>query len=55
MIARLARPTAAMCATAITATRHEAVLLIPAGATQIHLYIVAPDGRVQASERVPVR
>ena len=55
VIARLARPAAAMCATAITATRHEAVLLIPAGATQIHLYIVAPDGRVQASERVPVR
>jgi hypothetical protein len=55
VVVRLARPSAPACATMVTAVRSDAVLTVPAKATHLHLYIVAPDGQVQASERVPIR
>jgi hypothetical protein len=52
---RLTRPQAAVCATVVSVATHEAILPASAKVTHLHLYILAPDGRVQGSERVPVR
>jgi hypothetical protein len=52
---QLERAGAGPCAAAVTAVRAEAALDLPRDARQILLYILAPDGSVVATERVPVR
>ena len=37
------------------AARAEAILALPTGAGQVLIYIMAPDGSLAASERVPIR
>jgi hypothetical protein len=51
----LSRPRDALCATVITALSRRAVLAIPREAERLHLYVLDPQGRVQTSERVPIR
>ena len=51
---RLQRPPGALCATMVSALHEEVALEVPASANLLLVYIVAPDGRVTASERVPI-
>jgi hypothetical protein len=53
--AQLERAGAAPCAAVVTAVRVESSLDLPRDTRQILLYILAPDGSVAATERVPVR
>jgi hypothetical protein len=52
---RLERPNAEACAAVVQALRRDAVLDLPPEVRQILLYILAPDGTLAATERVPVR
>ena len=54
MVVRLARPEG-VCATVVSALRETRAVGVPAGVTVLLLYVVGPDGRVAASERVPIR
>ncbi len=51
----LTRPAQAMCAMLVRTLTEVAVLPLPGGARIVHLYVMAPDGRLQTSERVPIR
>jgi hypothetical protein len=42
------------CESVVTAVRAEQVLQVPQDVRQIHLFVAAPDGRVLATERVPI-
>lgn len=53
--ARLERRGDGPCATVVTAVRAEAVLDLDRDARQVLLYVLAPDGRVAATERLPIR
>ncbi|HVL72579.1 MAG TPA: hypothetical protein VM434_11950 [Beijerinckiaceae bacterium] len=52
---RLQRPPGAPCATVVRTATGEAVLAVGREARTLHLYVIAPDGRVAATERVPIR
>jgi hypothetical protein len=52
---RLQRPAGAACATVVRTATGEAVLPIGREARTLHLYVVGADGRVAATERVPIR
>jgi hypothetical protein len=54
VVVRLVRPDG-LCATVVSALREARTLSVPAGTTALLLYVVGPDGRVAASERVPIR
>lgn len=51
---RLQRAPGAVCATVVSALREQAVLDVPPASTVLNLYVVAPDGNVLGSERVPI-
>jgi hypothetical protein len=51
---RLRRPEGP-CQTAVTAIRAAQTLDVKGAAGQIHLYVLAPDGSLASSERIPVR
>jgi hypothetical protein len=53
--ARLERQEAGACATLVTAARGEALLDLDRGARQVLLYVLGPDGRVSATERLQMR
>jgi len=42
------------CESVVTAVRARQVLQVPQDMRQIHLFVAAPDGRVLATERVPI-
>jgi len=52
---RLRRPADAACTQVLTTVRREVVLTVPAGRSVLHLFTVDPDGRILATERIPVR
>jgi len=52
---RLERPGQGPCAAVVTAARAEALLDLDRGARQVLLYVLAPDGRITATERLPIR
>ncbi len=52
---RLERPADAVCAMVVGRAEGSARLPVTADATVVHLYIVASDGRLIATERVPIR
>jgi hypothetical protein len=52
---RLVRPQGAVCTQALGSARNESTLPVPAARASLHLFVVAPDGRVVSSERVPIR
>jgi hypothetical protein len=53
--AELVRAGTGPCAMMVSAVKTEAVLDLPAGLGQIMLYILAPDGTLASTERVPIR
>jgi len=55
VVVQLERPAGALCTQALGTARADAVLDTPPKLTALHLFVVAADGRVTATERVPVR
>ncbi len=55
VVVELRRPAEAMCAQVVRTARAEAMLDTPPGLTALHLFMLAGDGRVTATERVPIR
>ena len=53
--AELVRAGAGPCTMAVVAVRSETVLDLAPGIRQIMLYILAPDGTLASTERVPIR
>ncbi|HEX2552950.1 MAG TPA: hypothetical protein VHL98_04560 [Microvirga sp.] len=53
--ARLERQGEGACAAIVTAVRAEALLDLDRSARQVLLYILAPDGKVAATERLQMR
>jgi hypothetical protein len=52
---RLTRPPEAICATVVRAVSKVATLAVSPHTERLHLYVVDPNGSVQATERVPIR
>lgn len=52
---RLGRTGSASCTAALSAVHLKVMLDLPREARQLLLYVLAPDGSVAATERVPVR
>jgi hypothetical protein len=55
VLVRLQRPAEAVCAQVVRTARAETVLDTPRGIAALHLFHLAADGRVAATERVPIR
>lgn len=55
VVVQLERPAGAVCTQALGIARAETVLDTPPSLAALHLFVVAADGRVTATERVPVR
>lgn len=55
VVVQLQRPAEAICTQVVRTVRSEAMLDTPSGVGALHLFTLAPDGRVVATERVPIR
>lgn len=55
VVVLLQRPAAAMCTQIVRTVRAAAVLDTPSDLAALHLYHLAADGRLTATERVPIR
>lgn len=55
VLVRLQRPADAMCAQVVRTARAETVLDTPPGLAALHVFHLAADGHLIATERVPIR